>query len=162
MWSLTGIRHVDLEKHLVVDGGRDQGTNIFIVLRRLFLKTCQQQLKDEFFANLEAGKYKKDDAEVRTDDGKGDGTREESTSKVKARSRLQLKKKADDDPFASDDDDDEEEPKAKISKPPSRVGGVTKKPPSGARTGTKRIREESESGEEEVKSKRRAPLKSKK
>jgi hypothetical protein len=101
---------------------------------------------------------------------------DEPTLKPKAKPKLQLKKKANDDPFASDEEEGNLEPKtpdipskavskppSKASgKPPSKAGGGTKKPPSKTSTVTKRIREESESKEEEVKPKRRAPLKSKK
>lgn len=100
----------------------------------------------------------------------------EPTAKPKPKPKLQLKKKrVDDDPFASDDEDGEtlkvgaSKPPSKAasrppsktnSKPPPKVGVSAKKPSSKAGTGTKRIREESESVEEVVKPKRRAPLKS--
>ncbi|KAF9643115.1 hypothetical protein BDM02DRAFT_3104866 [Thelephora ganbajun] len=113
-----------------------------------------KQLKDEFFADLEAGKSKKADPEAGASDGKEGGMTEESTSKSKAKHKLQLKKKkVDDDPFASDDGEGISE--TKTSKPP-----VSKKPFLKTSTATKRVREESESGED-VKPKRKAPLKSK-
>jgi len=66
-------------------------------------------------------------------------------SEPKAKPKLQLKKKkkVDDDPFASDEE--EVKPKAKASKPPSKMGGLAKKPPPKVSTGTKRVRDESES-----------------
>lgn len=78
-----------------------------------------------------------------------------TVSKPKPKPKLQLKKKADDDPFASDEEE-EVKPKAKASKPPLNVaskppsgrGGAVKKPSSEVRTGTKRIREDSEPEEE--------------
>ena len=168
---------IDLEKHVVADGGRDQGTGVFVLPLRAFLTTLQQQLKDEFFSDLEAEKTKKEGVEVKGDDVKEDGTTEEPAAKPKAKAKLQLKKKkADDDPFASDDEE-EEKREAKASKPPSKaaskppskssgkplskVGVSAKKPPSRAGTATKRIREESES-DEEVKPKRKMLLKPKK
>lgn len=170
---LTGI---DLEKHVVTDGGRNKGTGVFLPPLRAFLTTLQQQLKDGFFSDLEAGKSKKEDAKAKGDDVKEDGTTAESTAKLKAKPKLQLKKKKiDDDPFASDDEE-EEKPVAKTSKPPpkaaskppskpsskppSKVGVSAKKPPSRTGTMAKRIREESES-DEEVKPKRKVLLKSK-
>ena len=166
---------IDMEKHVVADGGRDQGTGVFLPPLRAFLTTLQQQLKDEFFSNLEAEKSKRDNPEAKDDDVKEDGTTREPTVKLKAKPKLQLKKKTDDDPFASDDEE-EERPKAKTSKPllkatskppskssgepPSKVRVSAKKPPSKVGTAAKRIREESES-DEEVKPKRRVLLKSK-
>lgn len=135
--------------------------------------TLKQQLKDEFFSELEARKFKADDAQAKGDDAKEGGSAE-SIVKPKAKPKLKLKKKADDDPFASDEE--EEGPKAKASKPtskaaskppskasvkpPSKVGGGTKKLTSKSSTATKRIREESESDEERANPKRRT-LKSK-
>ena len=149
--------------------------SVFLPLLQAFLTSPQQQLKDEFFSGLEAGKSKKDDAEAKAGDGKEDRMADEPTLKPKAKPKLQLKKKANDDPFASDEEEGDPEPKtpdipskavskppSKASgKPPSKVGGGAKKPPSKNSTVTKRIKE-SESEEEEVKPKRRAPLKSKK
>jgi len=167
---------IDLEKHVVADGGRDQGTGVFVPPLRAFLTTLQQQLKDEFFSNLEAEKSKKEGVEAKVDDVKENGTTREPAAKPKAKHKLQLKKKkADGDPFASDDEEEERreaktskppskaasKPPSKSSgKPPSKVGVSGKKPPSRAGTATKRIREESES-DEEVKPKRKMLLKSK-
>ena len=59
----------------------------------------------------------------------------------------------DDDPFASDEEE-EVKPKAKASKPPSKMEGLAKKPSSKVNTATKRFREESESeGEVNTKAK---------
>ena len=138
----------------------------------------QQLLKDEFFSNIEAEKSKRGDTEANTGDSKEDGTATAgSVSKPETKSKLQLKKKkVDDDPFASDDEEDgglkakSSKPPSKAAlnstskaagKPPSKAGASAKKPSSKARATTKRIREESESGEEDAKPKRRAPSKSK-
>lgn len=174
--SLADTHGQDLEEHIVIDGRRDQGTIAFPPLLQVFLTTFQQQLKDEFFSDLEAGKSEKDDAKAKGDDGKEDGTTEGSIAKPKAKPKLQLKKKPDDDPFASDEEE-EEEPKAKTSKfpskgaskppskasgkPSSKVGGTAKKLSSKSSTTTKRIREESESDEERGNPKRREFSKSK-
>jgi hypothetical protein len=161
---------IDLEKHIVVDGGRDQGTNVFVPLLRAFLTTPQKQLKDKFFSDLEAEKSGKNDAEAKDDDVKEGGTTGVPVVKPKAKPKLQLKKKkTDDDPFASDDEE-EEKPEVKTSKPPSKgaskppskpsgkppskAGVSAKKLPSKAGTAAKRIREESES-DEEVKQKKK-------
>ena len=138
------------------------------------LTPLQQQLKDQFFSDLEAAKSKKDDAEAKGDDVKGDGTTAEPAIKPKAKPKLQLKKKKiDNDTFASDEEEKPQEktlkppsraasnpPSKAAGKPPSKAGAPVKKPPSRTSTTTKRIREESES-DEEVKPKRKAPLKSK-
>ena len=167
---------IDLEKHVVADGGRDKGTGISVQPLRVFLTTLQQQLKDGFFSNLEAEKSGRVDAGAKGDDIKEVGTTTESTVKPKAKPKLQLKKKKiDDDPFASDNEE-EEKPMAKTSKPPlkaaskppskssskppSKVGVSAKKPSSRVGTAAKRIREESES-DEEAKPKRKVLLKSK-
>ena len=115
---------------------------------RLTMTTPQQQLKDKFFSDLDAAKSGKEDAEVKANDDKEDG--KTSISKPKAKPKLQLKKKVDDDPFASDEEE-ETKPKARPSKPPSRVGGAAKKLSSETSTTTKRIREEFESDEGEAK-----------
>lgn len=130
--------HIDLEEYVVADGGRDQGTSVFLPPLRAFLTALEQQLKGEFFSDLEAGKSKRDGAEAKADDVRDDGRMGESSSKPKAKHKLQLKRKVDDDPFASDDER-EEKPKAKLSKlPPKAIS----KPPSKAGGAAKRIREE--------------------
>lgn len=167
---------IDLEKHVVAGGGRDQGTGVFVPPLRAFLTTLQQQLKDEFFFDLEAEKSKREGTEAKVDDVKEGGMTEEPAAKPKAKPKLQLKKKkVDDDPFASDDEEEEKReakaskppskaasksPSKSSGKPPSKVGVPAKKPPSRAGTTTKRIREESES-DEEVKPKRKMLLKPK-
>jgi len=128
------------------------------------LITPQQRLKDGFFSDLEAAKSKKCNVEAKADDSKEDGATEESIPKPKAKPKLQLKKKrVDDDPFASDEEE-ETKPKARTSKPPSKptskppskTRGAVRKPVPEASTAVKRVREVSESDEEEVNPKRRA------